>query len=164
MNTSDFKSPLSMDTSNVKLPQSADTLNFKPLTQNANTSNLKPPQSTNLSGTGPPQQAKLGDGTSGASGASYKTGSFYSSGPRQTPPPTAAAAAEKQFPKAPYPASGPLLKKPAVSTRGRCMSQSTERFRVEVSYHAELIAVFKNIPSRNYGLYMWIQWNHNLIL
>uniref|UniRef100_A0AAR2KA13 SWI/SNF-related matrix-associated actin-dependent regulator of chromatin subfamily A-like protein 1 n=1 Tax=Pygocentrus nattereri TaxID=42514 RepID=A0AAR2KA13_PYGNA len=45
--------------------------------------------------------------------------------------------------------AGPV-KKPAVSVRGRCVPHSEERFRVEVGYHAELIAVFKNIPSRNY--------------
>uniref|UniRef100_A0A8C7TRL3 SWI/SNF-related matrix-associated actin-dependent regulator of chromatin subfamily A-like protein 1 n=1 Tax=Oncorhynchus mykiss TaxID=8022 RepID=A0A8C7TRL3_ONCMY len=41
-------------------------------------------------------------------------------------------------------------KSPAVTVRGKCVSHSEERFRVEVGYHAELIAVFKNIPSRNY--------------
>uniref|UniRef100_A0A8C7KUQ0 SWI/SNF-related matrix-associated actin-dependent regulator of chromatin subfamily A-like protein 1 n=1 Tax=Oncorhynchus kisutch TaxID=8019 RepID=A0A8C7KUQ0_ONCKI len=41
-------------------------------------------------------------------------------------------------------------KTPAVTVRGKCVSHSEERFRVEVGYHAELIAVFKNIPSRNY--------------
>ncbi|KAJ8282334.1 hypothetical protein COCON_G00048530 [Conger conger] len=42
------------------------------------------------------------------------------------------------------------VKKPAISVRGKCVSHSPERFRVEVGYHTELIAVFKNIPSRNY--------------
>uniref|UniRef100_A0A8C8G808 SWI/SNF-related matrix-associated actin-dependent regulator of chromatin subfamily A-like protein 1 n=1 Tax=Oncorhynchus tshawytscha TaxID=74940 RepID=A0A8C8G808_ONCTS len=41
-------------------------------------------------------------------------------------------------------------KTPAITVRGKCVSHSEERFRVEVGYHAELIAVFKNIPSRNY--------------
>uniref|UniRef100_A0AAR2J6E7 SWI/SNF-related matrix-associated actin-dependent regulator of chromatin subfamily A-like protein 1 n=1 Tax=Pygocentrus nattereri TaxID=42514 RepID=A0AAR2J6E7_PYGNA len=57
------------------------------------------------------------------------------------------------LPKRPFPSNevsaGPV-KKPAVSVRGRCVPHSEERFRVEVGYHAELIAVFKNIPSRNY--------------
>lgn len=37
------------------------------------------------------------------------------------------------------------------------MSHSVERFRVEVSYHTELIAVFKSISSRSYdpGTKMW---------
>ncbi|XP_076858650.1 SWI/SNF-related matrix-associated actin-dependent regulator of chromatin subfamily A-like protein 1 isoform X2 [Brachyhypopomus gauderio] len=46
--------------------------------------------------------------------------------------------------------SGVPAKRPAVCVRGRCVAHSEERFRVEVGYHAELIAVFKNMPSRNY--------------
>lgn len=42
-------------------------------------------------------------------------------------------------------------KKPAISVRGRCVPHTEDRFRVEVSYHAGLIAVFKSIPSKNYG-------------
>ncbi|KAM3861944.1 SWI/SNF-related matrix-associated actin-dependent regulator of chromatin subfamily A-like protein 1 [Diretmus argenteus] len=41
-------------------------------------------------------------------------------------------------------------KKASISVRGKCVSHSDERFRVEVRYHAELIAVFKAIPSKNY--------------
>uniref|UniRef100_A0AAX7SJX7 SWI/SNF-related matrix-associated actin-dependent regulator of chromatin subfamily A-like protein 1 n=1 Tax=Astatotilapia calliptera TaxID=8154 RepID=A0AAX7SJX7_ASTCA len=41
-------------------------------------------------------------------------------------------------------------KKPAISVRGRCVPHTEDRFRVEVSYHAGLIAVFKSIPSKNY--------------
>ncbi|KAM9850478.1 SWI/SNF-related matrix-associated actin-dependent regulator of chromatin subfamily A-like protein 1 [Aulostomus maculatus] len=41
-------------------------------------------------------------------------------------------------------------KKPTVSVRGRCVPHTDGRFRVEVGYHAELIAVFKSIPSKNY--------------
>uniref|UniRef100_A0A4W4H018 SWI/SNF-related matrix-associated actin-dependent regulator of chromatin subfamily A-like protein 1 n=1 Tax=Electrophorus electricus TaxID=8005 RepID=A0A4W4H018_ELEEL len=41
-------------------------------------------------------------------------------------------------------------KRPSVCVHGRCVPHSKERFRVEVGYHMELIAVFKNIPSRNY--------------
>ncbi|KAI5618620.1 SWI/SNF-related matrix-associated actin-dependent regulator of chromatin subfamily A-like protein 1 [Silurus asotus] len=55
--------------------------------------------------------------------------------------------------KAPNPLdSGSTLsvKKPAVCVRGKCVPHSEERFRVEVGYNAELINVFKNIPSRNY--------------
>lgn len=43
------------------------------------------------------------------------------------------------------------VKKPAVSVRGKCVAHTEGRFRVEVGYHAELIAVFKSIPSKNYG-------------
>uniref|UniRef100_A0A8C4HM85 SWI/SNF-related matrix-associated actin-dependent regulator of chromatin subfamily A-like protein 1 n=1 Tax=Dicentrarchus labrax TaxID=13489 RepID=A0A8C4HM85_DICLA len=41
-------------------------------------------------------------------------------------------------------------KKPAISVRGKCVPHAEDRFRVEVGYHAELIAVFKSIPSKNY--------------
>ncbi|KAL3970055.1 activating transcription factor 7 [Sarotherodon galilaeus] len=41
-------------------------------------------------------------------------------------------------------------KKPSISVRGRCVPHTEDRFRVEVSYHAGLIAVFKSIPSKNY--------------
>nr|XP_046260355.1 SWI/SNF-related matrix-associated actin-dependent regulator of chromatin subfamily A-like protein 1 [Scatophagus argus] len=41
-------------------------------------------------------------------------------------------------------------KKPTISVRGKCVPHSEDRFRVEVGYHAELIAVFKSIPSKNY--------------
>ncbi|XP_067265056.1 SWI/SNF-related matrix-associated actin-dependent regulator of chromatin subfamily A-like protein 1 isoform X2 [Chanodichthys erythropterus] len=41
-------------------------------------------------------------------------------------------------------------KKPAVSIKGRCVSHTEKRFRVEVGYNADLITVFKSIPSKNY--------------
>ncbi|XP_054642861.1 SWI/SNF-related matrix-associated actin-dependent regulator of chromatin subfamily A-like protein 1 isoform X2 [Dunckerocampus dactyliophorus] len=41
-------------------------------------------------------------------------------------------------------------KKPAISTRGKCVLHTEGRFRVEVGYNAELIAVFKSIPSKSY--------------
>ncbi|XP_068428512.1 SWI/SNF-related matrix-associated actin-dependent regulator of chromatin subfamily A-like protein 1 isoform X2 [Clinocottus analis] len=41
-------------------------------------------------------------------------------------------------------------KKPAISIRGKCVPHTEGRFRVEVGYHAPLIAVFKSIPSKNY--------------
>lgn len=44
-------------------------------------------------------------------------------------------------------------KKPAVSIKGRCVSHTENRFRVEVGYNADLITVFKSIPSKNYGEY-----------
>lgn len=48
-------------------------------------------------------------------------------------------------------------KKPAISVRGKCVPHAEDRFRVEVGYHAELIAVFKSIPSKNYGKYLPVQ-------
>ncbi|XP_028249272.1 SWI/SNF-related matrix-associated actin-dependent regulator of chromatin subfamily A-like protein 1 isoform X2 [Parambassis ranga] len=53
-------------------------------------------------------------------------------------------------------------KKPAISVRGRCVPHTEGRFRVEVSYHAELIAVFKSIPSKNYDPATKM-WNFNLM-
>ncbi|KAK1902864.1 SWI/SNF-related matrix-associated actin-dependent regulator of chromatin subfamily A-like [Dissostichus eleginoides] len=41
-------------------------------------------------------------------------------------------------------------KKPAISVRGKCVAHTEGRFRVEVGYHAQLIVVFKSIPSKNY--------------
>ncbi|KAM9802484.1 SWI/SNF-related matrix-associated actin-dependent regulator of chromatin subfamily A-like protein 1 [Syngnathus typhle] len=41
-------------------------------------------------------------------------------------------------------------KKPAISTWGKCVPHTDGRFRVEVAYHAELIAAFKSIPSKIY--------------
>ncbi|XP_032384943.1 SWI/SNF-related matrix-associated actin-dependent regulator of chromatin subfamily A-like protein 1 isoform X3 [Etheostoma spectabile] len=41
-------------------------------------------------------------------------------------------------------------KKPVISVRGKCAAHTEGRFRVEVGYHTELIAVFKSIPSKNY--------------
>lgn len=42
-------------------------------------------------------------------------------------------------------------KKPVISVKGKCVAHTEGRFRVEVGYHAELIAVFKSVPSKNYG-------------
>lgn len=42
-------------------------------------------------------------------------------------------------------------KKPSISVRGKCVAHTEGCFRVEVGYNAELIAVFKSIPSKNYG-------------
>ncbi|KAJ3591822.1 hypothetical protein NHX12_006954 [Muraenolepis orangiensis] len=46
--------------------------------------------------------------------------------------------------------AGPPSRQPPVSLRGKCVSHSKDRFRVESGYHAELIAVFKTIQSKNY--------------
>uniref|UniRef100_A0A3P9IRJ4 SWI/SNF-related matrix-associated actin-dependent regulator of chromatin subfamily A-like protein 1 n=1 Tax=Oryzias latipes TaxID=8090 RepID=A0A3P9IRJ4_ORYLA len=67
-------------------------------------------------------------------------GSFYNqvSKPAQVPP--------AKF----TPSTSAPMKKSAVSVRGKCVLHSENRFRVEVGYHAELIAVFKSMPSKNY--------------
>lgn len=36
-------------------------------------------------------------------------------------------------------------------TKGKCVKYGEDRFQVEIGYNAELIAVFKRIPSKNYG-------------
>ncbi|KAM4025004.1 SWI/SNF-related matrix-associated actin-dependent regulator of chromatin subfamily A-like protein 1 [Anomaloglossus baeobatrachus] len=41
-------------------------------------------------------------------------------------------------------------KKGAFGITGRCVKHADERFRVEVGYHVQLIAIFKGIPSKNY--------------
>lgn len=47
-------------------------------------------------------------------------------------------------------------KKPGAAVKGRCVKHAEDRFRVEVGYKAELIALFKTIPSKNYGeLVLW---------
>nr|XP_057937596.1 SWI/SNF-related matrix-associated actin-dependent regulator of chromatin subfamily A-like protein 1 isoform X2 [Doryrhamphus excisus] len=48
-------------------------------------------------------------------------------------------------------------KKPALSTRGKCVLHTEGRFRVEVGYNADLVAVFKSIPSKSYdpAMKMW---------
>lgn len=61
-----------------------------------------------------------------------------------------------QGPVAPLPSSSSTLnavpaKRPAMSLTGKCVAHTEGRFRVEVGYHAELIAVFKSIPSKSYG-------------
>uniref|UniRef100_A0A1A8R8W9 SWI/SNF-related matrix-associated actin-dependent regulator of chromatin subfamily A-like protein 1 n=2 Tax=Nothobranchius rachovii TaxID=451742 RepID=A0A1A8R8W9_9TELE len=52
-------------------------------------------------------------------------------------------------------------KKPAVSVRGQCVPHAENRFRVEVGYHAELIAAFRSIPSRNFDP-ATKKWNFSL--
>nr|DBA19612.1 TPA: hypothetical protein GDO54_015415 [Pyxicephalus adspersus] len=52
-------------------------------------------------------------------------------------------------------------KKPVAVTKGRCIKHGEDRFRVEVGYQAELIALFKTIPSKNYDPATKM-WNFNL--
>uniref|UniRef100_A0A672QVX6 SWI/SNF-related matrix-associated actin-dependent regulator of chromatin subfamily A-like protein 1 n=1 Tax=Sinocyclocheilus grahami TaxID=75366 RepID=A0A672QVX6_SINGR len=57
---------------------------------------------------------------------------------------------EKRPSKLPEAGGSVPAKKPAVSVKGKCVSHSENRFRVEVGYYADLITVFKSIPSKNY--------------
>ncbi|CAG09296.1 unnamed protein product, partial [Tetraodon nigroviridis] len=48
------------------------------------------------------------------------------------------------------------------SVRGKCVPHTDGRFRVEVGYHAQLVAVFKTIPSKNYDP-ATKTWNFSLV-
>lgn len=46
-------------------------------------------------------------------------------------------------------------------TKGKCVKHGEDRFQVEIGYNAELIAVFKKVPSKAYGkncLFAVISW------
>ncbi|XP_073330421.1 SWI/SNF-related matrix-associated actin-dependent regulator of chromatin subfamily A-like protein 1 [Pagrus major] len=75
---------------------------------------------------------------------SSSSGSFY----KQTPKPAQSPVA--QLPSSSSTLSAVAAKKPAISVRGKCVAHTDDRFRIEVGYHTELIAVFKSIPSKNY--------------
>uniref|UniRef100_A0A8C1R124 SWI/SNF-related matrix-associated actin-dependent regulator of chromatin subfamily A-like protein 1 n=1 Tax=Cyprinus carpio TaxID=7962 RepID=A0A8C1R124_CYPCA len=77
------------------------------------------------------------------SNVSSATNSFYGQLSKPTP-------GEKRPSKLPEAGGSIPAKKPAVSVKGKCVSHSENRFRVEVGYHADLITVFKSIPSKNY--------------
>lgn len=72
-------------------------------------------------------------------------GSFYKQGTKPAQGPVA------KLPSKSTTLNAVPAKKPAISVWGKCVPHSDGRFRVEVGYHAELIAVFKSIPSKNYG-------------
>ncbi|NXC26629.1 SMAL1 protein, partial [Campylorhamphus procurvoides] len=52
-------------------------------------------------------------------------------------------------------------KKTSNVTRGKCMKYGEDRFQVEIGYNAELVAVFKKIPSKAYDPVMK-KWNFSL--
>ncbi|XP_041724689.2 SWI/SNF-related matrix-associated actin-dependent regulator of chromatin subfamily A-like protein 1 isoform X2 [Coregonus clupeaformis] len=111
------------------------------------------PSSTSATGSfcvSTPHPKTSSPGLSSSSGSA--TGSFYKQGTKHgATPPSVQSAVRRQPSSSSTDISNSVpAKTPAVTVRGKCVSHSEERFRVEVSYHAELIAVFKNIPSRNY--------------
>ncbi|KAM8856911.1 SWI/SNF-related matrix-associated actin-dependent regulator of chromatin subfamily A-like protein 1 [Synchiropus picturatus] len=65
-------------------------------------------------------------------------------------------------PATPHPSHSNAAKKTVISVRGKCVPHSDDRFRVEVRYQPELIAVFKSIPSKNYDPATKM-WNFNLM-
>ncbi|KAF1382463.1 hypothetical protein PFLUV_G00144040 [Perca fluviatilis] len=87
--------------------------------------------------------------TSNSSGGAV--GPFY----KQTSKPAQSPAA--QLPSNSSTSNAVPAKKPVISVRGKCAAHTEGRFRVEVGYHTELIAVFKSIPSKNYdpAIKMW---------
>ncbi|XP_078117857.1 SWI/SNF-related matrix-associated actin-dependent regulator of chromatin subfamily A-like protein 1 isoform X2 [Sander vitreus] len=87
--------------------------------------------------------------TSNSSGGAV--GPFY----KQTSKPAQSPAA--QLPSNSSTLNAIPAKKPVISVRGKCAAHTEGRFRVEVGYHTELIAVFKSIPSKNYdpAIKMW---------
>ncbi|NXG47178.1 SMAL1 protein, partial [Psilopogon haemacephalus] len=52
-------------------------------------------------------------------------------------------------------------KKASSVTKGKCVKYGEDRFQVEIGYNAELIAVFKTIPSKNYDPALK-KWNFSL--
>lgn len=54
-------------------------------------------------------------------------------------------------------ALGPLLKlcsgwqKPGATIQGQCIMVSPSRFEVDIVYHVDVIAAFKQMPTKNYG-------------
>ncbi|XP_071198020.1 SWI/SNF-related matrix-associated actin-dependent regulator of chromatin subfamily A-like protein 1 [Salvelinus alpinus] len=97
-----------------------------------------------------PHPKTSSSGLSSSSGSAI--GSFYKQGTKHgaTSPSVQSAVRRQPSSSSTDVSNSPPVKTPAVTVRGKCVSHSEERFRVEVAYHAELIAVFKNIPSRNY--------------
>nr|XP_033469540.1 SWI/SNF-related matrix-associated actin-dependent regulator of chromatin subfamily A-like protein 1 [Epinephelus lanceolatus] len=111
------------------LPQAANQNVISPVSSSGGSIGVKPAHPTP-------------NPTSNSSGGAF--GSFY----KQTSKPA-------QNPVAQLPSNSSTLnavpaKKPAISVRGKCVAHTEGRFRVEVGYHAELIAVFKSIPTKSY--------------
>lgn len=54
-------------------------------------------------------------------------------------------------------ALGPLLKlcngwqKPGATLQGQCILVSRTKFEVDIGYHVDVIAAFKQMPTKNYG-------------
>lgn len=84
-----------------------------------------------------------------SSSSAAVAGSFYKQGASRS-----AQSSVAQLPSSSSTLNTVPAKKPAISVRGKCVPHSEGRFRVEVSYHAELIAAFKSIPSKTYGKHL----------
>lgn len=95
-----------------------------------------------------PPEHKPNSASSSSGGA---VGSFYNQSNKRAQSPAAQPSSNSST------VNTVPAKKPAISVRGKCVPHADDRFRVEVGYHAELIAVFKSIPSKTYdpGTKMW---------
>ncbi|TMS06428.1 SWI/SNF-related matrix-associated actin-dependent regulator of chromatin subfamily A-like protein 1 [Larimichthys crocea] len=87
-----------------------------------------------------PDLTSTSSSSSSSSSSGGAVGSFY----KQNTKPVA------QLPPNSSTLNAVPAKKPAISARGKCVAHAEGRFRVEVGYHVELIAVFKSIPSKSY--------------
>uniref|UniRef100_A0A4W5L7P4 HARP domain-containing protein n=1 Tax=Hucho hucho TaxID=62062 RepID=A0A4W5L7P4_9TELE len=125
---------------------------FKPSQPNRTV--LPGPYPTSTSATGSFSVSNPKTSSSGLTSSSSGSviGSFYKRGNEHgATSPSVQSAVRRQPSSSSTDLSNSLpVKTSAVTVRGKCVSHSEERFRVEVGYHAELIAVFKNITSRNY--------------
>ncbi|KAM6269250.1 SWI/SNF-related matrix-associated actin-dependent regulator of chromatin subfamily A-like protein 1 isoform 3-T3 [Porphyrio hochstetteri] len=117
--------------------------------QSQNKSTIKyvsPPSSATLNDsemqikTSRPAEREGGDGASQAGGGMQKL--------------TTSAGAGSTFEAA-------SCKKASNITKGKCVKYREDRFQVEIGYNADLIAVFKNIPSKSYDPAMK-KWNFSL--
>nr|XP_014348934.1 PREDICTED: SWI/SNF-related matrix-associated actin-dependent regulator of chromatin subfamily A-like protein 1 [Latimeria chalumnae] len=90
---------------------------------------------------------------------------FYGSGPKVKAPVTTSCSVETVCTTAVCkegPAFGGVVAKKAPNViRGRCVMHNEDRFRVEVGYCADLISLFKNMPTRNYDP-VTKMWNFSL--
>ncbi|XP_035532610.1 SWI/SNF-related matrix-associated actin-dependent regulator of chromatin subfamily A-like protein 1 [Morone saxatilis] len=111
------------------LPQTKSPHVSSPVLSGGGSSGVKPAH---------PRPNLASSSSGGAAGSFYK----HTNKPAQSP---VAQQASNSSASSALPA-----KKPAISVRGKCVPHAEDRFRVEVGYHAQLIAVFKAIPSKNY--------------
>ncbi|XP_049905248.1 SWI/SNF-related matrix-associated actin-dependent regulator of chromatin subfamily A-like protein 1 [Epinephelus moara] len=111
------------------LPQAANQNVISPVSSSGGSIGVKPAH---------PTPNPTSNGSGGALGSFYK----QTSKPAQNP--------VAQLPSNSSTLNAVPAKKPAISVRGKCVAHTEGRFRVEVGYHAELIAVFKSIPTKSY--------------
>ncbi|XP_041663486.1 SWI/SNF-related matrix-associated actin-dependent regulator of chromatin subfamily A-like protein 1 isoform X2 [Cheilinus undulatus] len=111
------------------LPQTTSQRVSSPVLSSGGSFGMKPAQ---------PKPNLTSNSSGGAIGSLYKQTSKAAHSPVAQLPPNSSTI------------NGAPAKKPAISVRGKCVSHTEGRFRIEVGYHAELIAVFKSLPSKNY--------------